>query len=29
VRVVCRYADQNFDDAYTGHVRVVVIADVS
>lgn len=29
VRVLCRYADQNFDDPYTGHVRVLVIADVS
>lgn len=28
VRVICRYADQNFDDAYTGHVRVLVVADV-
>ena len=29
VRVVCRYADQNFDDAYSGHVRVLVVADVA
>ena len=28
-RVVCRYADQNFDDAYTGRVEVLVVADVA
>lgn len=28
VRVVCRYADKNLDDAYTGHVRVLVVARV-
>lgn len=29
VRVVCRYADVNFDDAYTGNVQVLVVADVA
>ena len=29
VRVVCRYADQNFDDGYTGNVEVLVVADVA
>jgi hypothetical protein len=29
IRVVCRYADVNFDDEYTGHVRVLVVADVT
>jgi hypothetical protein len=29
VRVLTRYADQNFDDAYTGRVDVLVIADVA
>lgn len=29
VRVLCRYADQNFDDGYTGRVRVLVVADVA
>jgi hypothetical protein len=29
VRVICRYADQNFDDSYTGFVRVLVVAQVA
>jgi hypothetical protein len=29
VRVLCRYADQNFDDSYTGNVRVLVVAQVA
>ncbi len=29
VRVVCQYADQNFDDAYTGSIQLLVVADVA
>ena len=29
VRVICQYADQNFDDAYSGRVELLVIADVA
>jgi hypothetical protein len=27
-RVDCQYADKNFDDQYSGHVDVLVIADL-
>jgi len=27
-RVACEYADKNFDDEYSGHVDVLVIADL-
>jgi hypothetical protein len=29
LRVICQYADKNFDDAYSGRVEVLVIADVA
>jgi hypothetical protein len=29
LRVICQYADQNFDDAYSGRVDLLVIADVA
>jgi hypothetical protein len=29
VRVICQYADQNFDDPYTGSVQLLVVANVA
>jgi hypothetical protein len=29
IGVTCQYADQNFDDAYTGRIEVMVFADVA
>ena len=29
LRVICQYADKNFDDPYSGRVDVLVIADVA
>jgi hypothetical protein len=29
LRVICQYADQNFDDAYSGQVELLVVADVA
>lgn len=29
VRAVCRYADKNFDDAYTGRIQLLVVAQVA
>jgi hypothetical protein len=29
LRVLCQYADKNFDDAYSGRVDLLVVADVA
>jgi len=29
LRAICQYADKNFDDAYSGRVELLVIADVA